>query len=157
MTVTVKALSQKDAPKLAPLIAAYAQAMKRGAPRRPDKFYAELLTTDRTAEVVGAFEGDELVGFAVFFDLPDTISGFRIGQLDDIYVLPGHRNKGIGHTFVETLKTEGQSRGWGRLRWIVPKPVDAAATGLPPEPGLYETVAKPSSSRLFEVVIDPLA
>lgn len=157
MTVTVKALGQKDAHKLAPLIAAYAQAMRRGAPRRPDEYYAELLTTDRTAEVLGAFDGEDLVGFAVFFDLPDTISGLRIGQLDDIYVLPEHRKTGIGRRFVETLTVEGQSRGWARLRWTVPKPVDAAATGLPEETGLYEELGRPSTSRLYEIVIDPLA
>ncbi|WP_181701598.1 GNAT family N-acetyltransferase [Chthonobacter albigriseus] len=158
MTVTVKALGQKDAHHLAPLIAAYAQAMRRGAPRRPDEYYAELLTADRTAEVLGAYsETGALIGFAVFFDLPDTITGLRVGQLDDIYVLPEFRNRGIGRRFVETLKIEGQSRGWARLRWIVPKPVDAAATGLPPEPGLYEEIASLSSSKLYEIPIDPLA
>jgi GNAT superfamily N-acetyltransferase len=156
-SVTVRALTQKDAHDLAPLIAAYAQAMKRGAPRRPDDYYAELLTADRTAEVIGAFYAGEMVGFAVFFDLPDTMTGFRTGQLEDIYVLPEHRNRGIGRRFVETLTIEGQSRGWSRLRWIIPRPVDAAATGLPPEPGLYEEIAKPSLSRLYEIVIDPLA
>ncbi len=157
MTVTVKALGQKDAHKLAPLLAAYAQAMRRGAPRRPDEYYAELLTADRTAEVVGAFEGEELVGFAVFFDLPETITGYRAGQLEDIYVLPAHRKKGIGRTFVETLRTEGQSRGWSRLRWIIPKPVDSAATGIPEEQALYEELAKPSVQRLYEITIDPRA
>ena len=156
-TVTVKALGQKDAHKLAPLIAAYAQAVRRGAPRRPDEYYAELLTADRAAELIGAVLGDDLVGFAVFFDLPDPVSGLRIGQLEVIFVLPEHRNRGIGRSFVEALKVEGQSRGWARLRWIIPKPVDAAATGQPEEPGLYEEIAKPSSSRLFDVVIDPLA
>ena len=157
MTVTVKALGQKDAHNLAPLLAAYAQAMRRGAPRRPDEYYAELLTADRTAEVIGAYVADELVGFAVFFDLPETITGFRTGQLEDIYVLPEHRKKGIGRKFVETLRIEGQSRGWSRLRWIIPRPVDSAATGLPEEPGLYEELAKPSAQRLYDILIDPLS
>lgn len=157
MTVTIRALSQKDAHHLAPLIAAYAQAMRRGAPRRPDEYYAELLTSDRTAEVVGAFVDEALVGFSVFFDLPDTISGLRIGQVDDIYVLPEHRSRGIGRQLLDTLKVEGQSRGWTRLRWLVPRPVDPTAAGLQPEQGLYEEVAKPSAARLYEIVIDPLA
>jgi GNAT superfamily N-acetyltransferase len=157
MTVTTKALSQKDAHRLAPLIAAYAQAMRRGAPRRPDEYYAELLTSDRTAQVVGAFVGDDLVGFATFFDLPDTISGLRIGQIDDIYVLPEHRGRGAGRTLVDTLAAEGRSRGWSRLRWIIPKPVDAAATGSAHDTDLFEEVAKPSTARLYEIAIDPLA
>lgn len=157
MTVTVKALGQSDAHQLAPLLAAYAQAMRRGAPRRPDEYYAELLTADRTAELIGAFVGGELVGFALFFDLPEAMTGYRAGQLEDIYVLPAHRKKGIGRRFVEALRTEGQSRGWSRLRWIIPRPVDSAATGLPEEPGLYEELARPAVQRVYEIVIDPLA
>jgi GNAT superfamily N-acetyltransferase len=157
MTLTIAALTQKDAHKLAPLIAAYAQAMQRGAPRRPDEYYAELLTEDKAAETLGAFIDDELVGFAVFFDLPDTMSGHRVGHLEDIYVLPNFRNRGIGRKFVETLKIEGQSRGWDRLRWVVPRPVDAAATGLPADTALYEEIASLSTSKLYDILIDPLS
>jgi GNAT superfamily N-acetyltransferase len=157
MTITITALTPKDALALAPLIAAYAQAMKRGAPRRPDIYYAELLANGKAAEVLGAWVKEEMVGFAVFFDLPDTMTGLRVGHLEDIYVLPDYRNRGIGRNFLEKLKIEGQSRGWARLRWTIPRPVDAAATGLPSEPGLYDEIAKPSTSRLYEIVIDPLA
>jgi GNAT superfamily N-acetyltransferase len=157
MSLVICALTQKDAHKLAPLIAAYAQAMQRGAPRRPDEYYAELLTEDENAEVLGAFVGEDLVGFAVYFDLPDTMSGHRVGHLEDIYVLPDYRNRGIGRKFVETLKIEGQSRGWDRLRWVIPKPVDAAATGLPADSALYEEIAEQSTSRLYDIVIDPLS
>jgi GNAT superfamily N-acetyltransferase len=157
MSLTICALTQKDAHKLAPLIAAYAQAMKRGEPRRPDEYYAELLSEDETAEVLGAFIDDDLVGFAVFFDLPDTMSGHRVGHLEDIYVLPDFRNRGIGRKFVETLRIEGQSRGWDRLRWVIPPPVDAAATGLPADNALYDEIAVQSTSRLYDIVIDPMS
>ena len=157
MPLTIAALTQKDAHQLAPIIAAYAQAMKRGAPRRPDEYYAELLAEDPATEVLGAFVGEELVGFAVFFDLPDTMSGHRFGHLEDIYVLPNFRNRGIGRKFVEVLKVEGQSRGWDRLRWVVPPPVDAAATGLPTDSALYDEIATQSGQKLYDIVIDPLS
>ena len=157
MSLVICALTQKDAHKLAPLIAGYAQAMKRGAPRRPDEYYAVLLSEDRIAEVLGAFIDDVLVGFAVFFDLPDTMSGHRVGHLEDIYVLPDYRNRGIGRKFVDTLKIEGQSRGWDRLRWVIPPPVDAAATGLPSDSALYDEIANQSTFRLYDIIIDPLS
>ncbi|WP_181705037.1 GNAT family N-acetyltransferase [Chthonobacter rhizosphaerae] len=156
MTVTVRALGQKDAHDLAPLIAANAQAVKRGAPRRPDEYYAELLVSDRTAQVVGAFDGDRLVGFAVFFDLPDPVSGLRVGMIEALYTAPEVFGEGVDRRLVETLVTEGQSRGWARLRWMLPKPVDPSATGLP-EASLADEIARPSTARLYEIVIDPLA
>lgn len=157
MSLVICSLVQKDAHKLAPLVAAYAQAMKRGAPRRPDEYYSELLLEDGTAEVLGAYVDDALVGFAVYFELPDTMSGHRVGHLEDIYVLPEFRNRGIGRKFVETLKVEGQSRGWDHLRWVIPPAVDAAATGLPADSALYDEIAIQSAYRLYDVIIDPLS
>lgn len=149
-TPQIRALIEKDAHQLAPLIAENAQALKRGAPRRPDDYYAERILADRTAEVIGALEGDTLVGFAVFFDLPELITGLRIGQLDDIYVHPDHRNKGIGRRMIESLVTEGQSRGWMHLRWLVPgKNAPAVA--------LYEKIAEPDQRKSYLIPIDRVA
>lgn len=146
----IKTLVQADAHKLAPLIAENAQALKRGAPRRPDEYYAERILADRSAEVIGAFEGSQLVGFAVYFDLPELITGLRIGQLEDIYVLPAFRNHGIGRKLIETLEVEGKRRGWLHLRWLVPgKNAPAVA--------LYEKIAEPDQAKSFIIRIDRAA
>ena len=52
--IAIERLTLADAHELAPLIAAYAQDRKRGAPREADQFYAELLLNDRAAEILGA-------------------------------------------------------------------------------------------------------
>lgn len=149
-TTQIRALGLDDAHPLAPLIAENAQALKRGAPRRPDEFYAERILGDKTAEVIGAFAADRLIGFAVFFDLPELITGLRIGQLDDIYVHPEHRNRGLGRRIIETLVTEGQSRGWLHLRWIVPG-------RNAPAMALYEKMAEPDHRKSYVIPIDRIA
>jgi len=146
----IRAIRSDEAHKLAPLIAENAQALKRGAPRRPDDFYAERILGDKTAEVVGAYQGDRLVGFAVFFDLPELITGLRIGQLEDIYVHPDFRRQGIGRKIVETLIGEGQSRGWLHLRWMVPGKNVPAVT-------LYEKIAEPDHRKSYVIPIDRIA
>ncbi|MES0812570.1 GNAT family N-acetyltransferase [Roseibium sp. SCPC15] len=149
-TTEIKVLGPEDAHKLAPLIAENAQALKRGAPRRPDEFYAERILGDKTAEVLGAFTDDKLIGFAVYFDLPELITGLRIGQMDDIYVHPDHRNQGVGRKIIETLVAEGKSRGWLHLRWIVPgKNTPAVA--------LYEKIAEPDHRKSYLIPIDRVA
>ena len=124
--IDVTLLRLADAHELAPLVAAYTQDRKRGAPRAPDEFYAELLLADRAAEVIGARLDGHLVGFAVFSDLPAIMSGMRTGQLEDIFVVQDVRGRKIGQALVDALRAEGERRGWAQIRWIVPeKPATA--------------------------------
>lgn len=149
-TAEIRVLGPENAHQLAPLIAENAQALKRGAPRRPDEYYAERILGDKSAEVLGAFVANDLVGFGVYFDLPELITGLRIGQLDDIYVHPDHRNQGTGRKIIETLVSEGQRRGWLLLRWIVPgKNAPAVA--------LYEKIAEPDHRKSYVIPIDRVA
>jgi len=135
--IEISLLRLKEAHQLAPLLADYAQALKRGAPRRPDDFYAESLLQDRTAEILGAQIDGELVGFAMFTDVPDPISGMRCGVVDHIYVHHEHRKKGIAKALIDLLAEDAEERGWTRLVLNAPRQ---------PEDGrkLYEQIAAPA-------------
>ena len=135
--IDISLLRLKEARVLAPLLAAYVQALKRGAPRRPDEFYAEVLLQDRSAEVMGARLDGELVGFAIFTDLPDPVTGLRYGQLDHLFVHHEHRSKGIARALVDVLADQAEDRGWSRLVLNAPRQ---------PEDGrrLYEQIASPA-------------
>lgn len=119
--IEISALRLKDALRLAPLIAEYGQALKRGAPRRPDQFFAEQLLQDRSAEFLGASFDGELVGFIMFYDLPEPISGKRAGQCDHIYVHHEHRGKGIAKALVDVLADHADERGWSKLVLNAPR------------------------------------
>jgi GNAT superfamily N-acetyltransferase len=124
--IVVSKLDLADAHELAPLVAASVQDRKRGAPRAPDQYYAELLLKDRTAEIIGARFDGRLVAYAVFFDLPDTMTGMRTGQLDDLFVIQDARGRKIGQALIAALAAEGERRGWQQIRWMVPeKPATA--------------------------------
>ncbi|MDD7909470.1 MULTISPECIES: GNAT family N-acetyltransferase [Pseudovibrio] len=147
---TIRPLVHDDAPALAPLIAENAQALKRGAPRRPDEVYAERLLAEGSAEFLGAYEGDVLVGFALFYDLPDLITGRRIGQLEDIYVMPSYQSKGIGRHLVAHVAGVGKDRDWSHVRWMVPAKNEV-------ETGLYEQMGEPGDKQSYNVSIDRLS
>jgi len=77
-------------------------------------------------KVRGARVGGALVGYAVFFDLPDTMTGMRTGQLDDLFVIQAARGRKVGQALIDALAAEGERRGWQQIRWMVPeKPVTA--------------------------------
>jgi len=146
-SIDIALLRLKDALDFAPLLAAYAQALKRGAPRRPDLYYAETLLQDRTAEVLGARVDGELVGFAVFTDQPEPVSGMRCGVCDHIYVHHDHRSKGIAKAMVDVLADQAEERGWTKLHLNAPRQ---------PEDGrkLYEQIAAPADWTSFVIRFD---
>lgn len=118
--IEIKILEQDAAHELAPLISAHAQERKRGAPRAPDLFYAETLLGDRTAEVLGAHVEGKLVAFATFFDLPETVSGKRVGHVDILFVDHAAREQGITKAMIEALVQIGDERNWLELQWNNP-------------------------------------
>jgi GNAT superfamily N-acetyltransferase len=140
-------LTIDDALEFAPLLAAYVQDMKRGAPRHPDLYYAESLLRDRTAEIIGARLDGTLVGFAVFYDLPDAMTGMRVGQLEDLFVMHESRGRGIARALVEALARKGRSRDWLSLRLNVPQ-------GSQMRTSFAETVGKKARLESFVVQID---
>src|SRR5690349_9220733 len=117
----IAVLRLKDALEFAPLLAAYAQALKRGAPRRPDSHYAEQLLQDRTAEVLGARVDGQLVGFVIFMDQPEPVSGMRCGVADHIYVHHDFRGQGIAKAMVDVLADHAEERGWSKLILNAPR------------------------------------
>lgn len=144
--IEITPLSLSDAHQLAPLIAAYAQDINRGAPRRPDDYYAEMLLQDGAAHLIGARVGQRLVGFAVFFDLPDTTTGLRTGQLDELFVLQDARGNGIGRALIEAIIAEGRRRGWSNVRWLIPEKIRLRQH-------LLDAFAEPARLRTYAIPI----
>jgi len=142
--IEILPLHYKDAQKLAPLLAAYTQALQRGAPRQPDIFYAESLLQDRAAKFLGAFLDDSLIGFILFYDLPDPVTGQRAGQADHIYVHHAHMGKGIARAMVDVLADQGEKRGWQRLILNSPR---SSETGM----NLFQSIAAPADQMSFEL------
>lgn len=135
--IEIEPMRLNDAARLAPLIAQYGQALKRGAPRQPDQYYAEQLLQDRSAEFLGATLDGELVGFIMFYDLPEPVSGLRAGQSDHIYVHHDHRGKGIAKALVDVLADQAEKRGWSKLILHAPRQPDTGRK-------VFEQIAAPA-------------
>ena len=66
-----------------------------------------------------AEDGDEPVGFALFFHNFSTFLAQPGIYLEDLFVLPEHRGSGIGRALLERLAQLAVERGCGRLEWAV--------------------------------------
>ena len=71
------------------------------------------------AEVLLAFEGSSPAGFALFFHNFSTFLGRRGIYLEDLFVDPPHRGKGIGKSLLVQLAKIAKERNCGRFDWAV--------------------------------------
>lgn len=77
----------------------------------------EQLFEKHHAEVLFALEGEEEVGFALFFHNFSTFLGRAGLYLEDLYVRPEHRGKGYGKAIFRQLASIAAERGCGRMEW----------------------------------------
>jgi len=95
-----------------------------------EKLLHELVATE--ADIDAALFGDnpilfceiaewqgEPVGLAVWFFNISTFSGRRGVFLEDLFVRPAHRGKGIGKALMVHLAQQCLAHGWVRLQWAV--------------------------------------
>lgn len=80
---------------------------------------ASLFGERPMAEVLIAYTGEEAVGFALFFHNFSTFLGRPGIYLEDLYVQPRARGKGIGRALLSRLARLARERGCGRLEWAV--------------------------------------
>ena len=72
-----------------------------------------------SAEVVLARIGTEAVGFAAWFRTFSTFLGRPGLYLEDLFVVPQWRGRGVGRALLAHLAREAVAGGCGRLEWSV--------------------------------------
>ncbi len=82
-----------------------------------EELLKENLFVKKLAEVVIAEEDNIPVGFALFFHNFSTFLGKGGIYLEDLYVKPNMRNKGIGKKLLKHLANLAVERDCGRLEW----------------------------------------
>lgn len=71
------------------------------------------------AAVLLAYWDDEPVGFALYFRNFSTFLGRPGIYLEDLFVEPSHRGRGVGKALLARLAKIAVVRGYGRLEWAV--------------------------------------
>ena len=84
-----------------------------------DGLRAHLFGERPVAEVLIAYDDEHPVGFALYFPNYSTFLGKPGLYLEDLFVRPDARGRGIGRLLLERLARITSERGWGRLEWRV--------------------------------------
>lgn len=82
-----------------------------------EELLREWIFEKQKAEVFFALEGEQEVGFALFFHNFSTFLGRAGIYLEDLFVLPEYRGKGFGKGILQHLAQIAVERGCGRLEW----------------------------------------
>jgi GNAT superfamily N-acetyltransferase len=110
-----------DAETLATLIRELAvyERLEDHAKATADDLRRNLFGPRPYAEAMVAEVDGEAVGFALAFHTFSTFRGQPGLYLEDLFVRPSHRGRGIGKALIATLARLAAERGCGRLEWAV--------------------------------------
>jgi GNAT superfamily N-acetyltransferase len=78
------------------------------------------VSKERFVAFVAIAENSEVLGIITLAESFAIYAGGCYGAINELYVLPKHRNKNVGKMLVETAKDYGRDRGWRRLDVTAP-------------------------------------
>ena len=84
-----------------------------------DQLRRTLFGSRPAAEIVIAYDGADPAGFAIFFQSYSTFLAKPGLYLEDLFVRPSARGKGIGRRLLTYLARLAVDRDYGRLEWRV--------------------------------------
>ena len=84
-----------------------------------ERLRASLFCAQPAAEVLLAYQGPESAGFALFFPVYSTFLAQSGIYLEDLFVRPHLRGRGIGLALLKELAGIALERSCGRVEWSV--------------------------------------
>jgi GNAT superfamily N-acetyltransferase len=117
----VRSAAPADVPTLFKLIQALAEYEKlsHAVTGSPELLKEHLFGEKPFAEAIVAEYGGEVVGFGLFFHNYSTFLTRPGIYLEDLFVLPEYRGRGIGKKLITYLAGLAVERNCGRLEWSV--------------------------------------
>ena len=121
MTLRIRPGELEDVPLIAELIRGLAryEKLEHEVVMTEEKLSDSLFGERRYAETLIAENDGEPVGFALFFHNFSTFLAQPGIYLEDLFVVPEQRGRGVGRALLERLARVAVDRGCGRLEWAV--------------------------------------
>jgi GNAT superfamily N-acetyltransferase len=117
----IRAATRRDVPAILRLIKALAEYEKLSheVVATPALLARHLFGRKPLAQVLLAVEGKRAVGMALFFHNYSTFLGRPGIYLEDLYVEPKFRGRGLGKQLLQAVARLAVTRGCGRFEWSV--------------------------------------
>lgn len=126
MTPGLRLARHDDVPRLVELMTEFYAEAGFPLPDSASAAFTAIITDDRFGHVWVIQDGDEAVGYAVLTLGFSMEYGGLDAFMDDLFIRPSHRDKGLGGSVVEELKRACVARGVRALHLEVDRANDAA-------------------------------
>ena len=119
--VRIVPATEKDTPVILSLIKGLAdyERLAHEVEATEEGIHESLFGDWPAAEVALAYVGADVAGFALFFHNFSTFLGRRGLYLEDLFVLPAYRGRGVGRRLLSHLARVAIERRCGRMEWWV--------------------------------------
>ena len=119
--IQIRDAKKSDAPTILQFITELAIYEKEPDAVKTDEqaIIKTLFSEGATAHSVICLEGDEPIGFAVYFYNYSTWLGKNGLYLEDLYVSPDSRGNGAGKLIMKHLANKAIKHDCGRFEWVV--------------------------------------
>lgn len=121
MIMKIRKATRKDASLIISMIRGIAKYEKllHEVSNTEEMILEKLFGKKRYAEVIFGYEGNTVVGFALYFYNYSTFTGKQGLYLEDLFVLEEFRGKGYGKGLLMELIRKAKEQDCGRMEWVV--------------------------------------
>jgi GNAT superfamily N-acetyltransferase len=117
--IRIEPITQGQFERLLPLIGAYQRFYEAEQidEERNRAFFSRFIAPSDDGMLLGAWRGDELLGYACLYWHFTSIVPAETVLMNDLYVNPDTRGQGIGRALIEASASIARERGAHRLEW----------------------------------------
>lgn len=119
VALQVEPISPQQLETLLPMIAAYQSFYEVGEidEERNRAFFSRFLAPSEDGVLLGAWQTDELVGYACLYWHFTSLVPAETVLMNDLYVAEERRGEGIGRALIEASAAVARKRGAHHLEW----------------------------------------
>jgi GNAT superfamily N-acetyltransferase len=115
----IRPVSSEEFPQFEPLFVLYQEfyEVEDIDPARNRVFFSRFLGGTDDGWLLGAFDGEEAIGFGCFYRTMSSLSATDVVLLNDLYVSESARGQGAGRALIEAGAELARNSGASHLVW----------------------------------------